>query len=115
MSAIFQIDPESGLNTNQYNKFAKFTLVYFVLSLCSTVICTSLIVYRIFTISRRSGLSTESPYRKVLEIIVESAVVYSIALLVYLPFLIRDDFSDGYPQAVLTSITVSQFLISRFR
>lgn len=108
MSAIFQIDPNSGLATAQFNKFAKFSMIYFILSLSSTTISTLLIVYRIISVSRETGFSTINPYRKVLEIIVESAALYCIILIIYLPFLVRDDFSSGYPQALLISITVSR-------
>ncbi|KAF9452089.1 hypothetical protein P691DRAFT_697816 [Macrolepiota fuliginosa MF-IS2] len=105
MAAVFQIDPSSGLATSQFNKFAKFSMIYFVFSLCSTAISTTLIVYRIIAVSRETGFSTISPYRKILEIIIESAALYCIALIVYLPLLVRDDFSDGYAQALLISIT----------
>ncbi|KAJ3574898.1 hypothetical protein NP233_g1460 [Leucocoprinus birnbaumii] len=113
MSAIFQIDPASGLPTSESNKFAKFSAVYFGLSLGSTVISTSLIVYRIVAVARDTGFHLEKPYRKVLEIIVESAVLYSISQIIFLPLLVRDDFSDAYPQAVLICMTgITPTLIS---
>jgi hypothetical protein len=108
MSAAFQIDPNSNLSTDDFNKFAKFSAVYFGLSLGSTTISTGLIVYRIVAVARDTGFHLESSYRKVLEIIVESAFLYSIMLIIYVPFLVRDDFSDAYPQAVLTSMIVSR-------
>lgn len=107
LGVVYQIDPNSGLATSHFNKFAKFSMIYFVLSLCSTAICTLAIIYRILAVSKESGFSLIGPYRKVLEIIVESAALYTVALIVYLPLLVRADFSDGYPQALLISITVS--------
>lgn len=107
LGIVYQIDPNSGLATSHFNKFAKFSMIYFVLSLCSTAICTLAIIYRILAVSKESGFSLIGPYRKVLEIIVESAALYTVALVVYLPLLVRADFSDGYPQALLISITVS--------
>ncbi len=107
MAVVYQIDPNSGLTTSHFNKFAKFSMIYFILSLCSTTICTIAIVYRILAVSKESGFSLIGPYRKVLEVIVESAALYSVTLIIYLPLLVRDDFADGYPQALLVSITVS--------
>ncbi|KAF5350715.1 hypothetical protein D9756_008569 [Leucocoprinus leucothites] len=113
MSAIFQIDPASGLATSQFNKFANFSAVYFCLSLGSTVISTILIIYRIVGVARDTGFHLESTYRKALEIIVESAALYSIALVIFVPLLVRKDFSDAYPQAVLICITgIAPTLIS---
>lgn len=105
MALVFQIDP-NGLSTSNLSKFSKFGTVYFVLSICSTTVCTLAIIYRILTVSKASGFSQIGPYRKVLEIMIESAALYTVALIVYLPLLVREDFSAGYAQALLVSITV---------
>jgi hypothetical protein len=46
-------------------------------------------------------------YGRVIEIVVESALLYSVALIVFLPFLVSKSFDDAYPQAVLAQMTVS--------
>jgi len=107
MGAIFQIDPSSNLASSARNKFAKFTAVYFSLSLASTVISTSLTVYRIITVARETGFHSQNSYRKIIEIVVESAALYSLILIIYVPFLVRPDFSDAYPQAILVNVMVS--------
>ncbi|KAL9709186.1 hypothetical protein Ac2012v2_007541 [Leucoagaricus gongylophorus] len=104
MGAIFQIDPSSNLASSARNKFAKFTAVYFSLSLASTVISTSLTVYRIITVARETGFHSQNSYRKIIEIVVESAALYSLILIIYVPFLVRSDFSDAYPQAILVNV-----------
>ena len=106
MAAVFQVDP-SNLSLAARHKFARFTAVYFCLSLASTVISTCLILYRIVMVARETDFYSQSSYRKVIEIIIESAALYSLILIIYLPFLINGGFNDGYIQAILVSTMVS--------
>jgi len=106
MAAVFQVHP-SSLSIAAINKFRKFTAVYFSLSLASTVISTFLIVYRIITIARETDFYSQSSYRKIIEIVVESAALYSLILIIYLPLLVRGGVKDQYAQAVLTCTMVS--------
>ena len=106
MASVFQIDP-SNLSLAARQKFARFTAVYFCLSFASTVISTFLTVYRIITIARETDFYSQSSYRKIVEVIVESAALYSLILIIYLPFLIHGGFIDAYTQAVLTCTMVS--------
>ncbi len=76
------------------------------MSLATTLLCTTLIVFRIWYLGRVDALRT---YKRIIEIIVESAALYAIALVVFLIFFVRDDLNTGYPQAVLYSITVFIF------
>ncbi|KXN81034.1 hypothetical protein AN958_06280 [Leucoagaricus sp. SymC.cos] len=48
ISAIYQIDPNSNLASDNFNKFAQSSLIYFCLSLASTVISTTLIQLNLF-------------------------------------------------------------------
>ena len=106
MAAVFQVHP-SSLSIAAINKFRKFTAVYFSLSLASTVISTFLIVYRIITIARETDFYSQSSYRKIIEIVVESAALYSLILIIYLPLLVRGGVKDQYAQAVLTCTMVN--------
>lgn len=102
---MHQIKPHDELySTSNRTKFTDPGIVYFSLSLTSTVLSTLLIIYRIIVISRRT-LSLNR-YTGVIEIITESAALYTIALIVFLPFFARKDFSQGYAQAILVPITV---------
>lgn len=58
-----------------------FVSLYFIVSFSVTVISTSLIVYRIVTVSRR-GDSKIAPYRFTIEILVESGALYTTNILV---------------------------------
>lgn len=104
LGAIYQIEP-NVLSTSHFNKFAEFLMIYFIFSLASMTISTTLMIYRIAAVGRITGFHLENTYRKVAEIIVESAALYCMALVIYLPFLVRDDFSSGYSEAILSTIT----------
>jgi len=106
MASVFQVD-QSNVSLAAHEKFRSFTAVYFCLSFASTVISTFLTAYRIITIARETDFYSQSSYRKIVEIVVESAALYSLILIIYLPFLIRGSFNDGYIQAVLTCTMVS--------
>ncbi|KAJ6539858.1 hypothetical protein DFH09DRAFT_1323408 [Mycena vulgaris] len=86
--------------------YAKFEIPYFVLSLVTTVITTGAIILRIFMMtdsSVRPGIARG--YGRAIEAIVESALLYCIMVVVFLPFLILRSFNDGYPQAILIQVT----------
>jgi len=52
-------------------------------------------------------------YQTLVEMMVESAVIYSLTLLVYIPLLPSTNFADAYPQVILVSVTgIAPTLIS---
>jgi len=106
MAAVFQVHP-SSFSIADINKFRNFTAVYFSLSLASTVISTFLTAYRIITIARETDFYTQSSYRKIVEIVVESAALYSLILIIYLPLLVSGGVSDQYAQGILICVMVS--------
>lgn len=58
-----------------------FVSLYFIISFSVTIISTSLIIYRIFTVSKR-GNSKIAPYRFTIEILVESGALYTTNILI---------------------------------
>ncbi|KAJ7643222.1 hypothetical protein B0H17DRAFT_1104685 [Mycena rosella] len=84
--------------------FVDFATPYFALSLVTTSLATILIVFRIMTMSEPATRKSKG-YGKLIEIIVESAALYSVALIVFLPFLVQKSNDDAYPQAVLAQMT----------
>jgi len=104
-SAIDQIDPDSSLASSNWNTFARPAMIYFILGLTNTAYSTLLIIYRIISVSWKTGFGMSSASRRAMEIIVESAALYCLVLIIYLPLLVRDDFTDGYPQAILIAVT----------
>ncbi|KAK0502756.1 hypothetical protein EDD18DRAFT_1134972 [Armillaria luteobubalina] len=78
------------------------TTIYISLILATTLLCTLLIVYRILSIEwakpKPAGTRKYSlgAYRNVIEIIVESAALYSIMLIVYIIFTFQDEVGSEY-------------------
>ncbi|KAK0477745.1 hypothetical protein EDD18DRAFT_1020434, partial [Armillaria luteobubalina] len=65
-----------------YGTSGLWIILYTSFTMATTILCTLLIIYRILTISHRGmGIRT---FRGIIEIIVESALIYSSTLLVYL-------------------------------
>ncbi|KAJ6455004.1 hypothetical protein C8R45DRAFT_1037052 [Mycena sanguinolenta] len=89
------------------NAFVDFAIPYFSMCLVTTLLATILIVFRIFWLTRAQAGSAFSGYRSVIEMIVESALLYSVTLIVYIALLVASatDNNDGYAQAILIHMT----------
>ncbi|KAK0207545.1 hypothetical protein IW262DRAFT_1302620 [Armillaria fumosa] len=74
----------------------RWGLGYFILSLLTTFLCTSLIIYRI---------GYNDKYLNIIEMLVESAALYLVSMIVFIVFFTRDDPRNVYAQAVMNSIT----------
>ncbi|KAJ7141704.1 hypothetical protein C8R43DRAFT_1071603 [Mycena crocata] len=83
------------------NSFADFATPWFGLSLATTLTATLLIIFRIITMSEGRGRG----YGRVIEIVVESAALYCVILIIFLPFLVRGLTVAGYPEAILVQVT----------
>ncbi|KAJ7493791.1 hypothetical protein FB451DRAFT_1491196 [Mycena latifolia] len=83
------------------DQFADYATPWSIMSLTTTLSATLLIILRIATMTegRLRG------YTRVIEIVVESAALYCVVLIVYLPFLVRGLATDGYPEAILVQVT----------
>ncbi|PBK94207.1 hypothetical protein ARMGADRAFT_1078917 [Armillaria gallica] len=82
-------------------------IAYYSMTLSTTVICTILIVSRLVR-ANTTGKSLRfapNPYHKVIEIMVESAAFYVVALAVFIPFLATNSPYSNYPQVLLASVT----------
>ncbi|PBK93584.1 hypothetical protein ARMGADRAFT_1079886 [Armillaria gallica] len=74
-----------------------YTLDYVFCSsfvLASTLWCTLLIIYRIVTVTRSAG--GLNAYRHVIEVLVESSALYSISLILFVTFYVRNDVISYY-------------------
>jgi hypothetical protein len=82
--------------------------VYYSTIVANTAISTLLIIWRAFFLGGKRGVSR---YRRVLCAFVESAAVYSVVLIVYLPFVASDSPKSIKPSiiglSILIPITVS--------
>jgi len=104
IALIIQANPADGLDGNRM-AFVNSSVIYFSFSLGTTAICTILIVYRIMSFNKTVAGFKLSNYHAVIEIIVESALLYSITLILVLPLLVRGNFVESYPHALLAQIT----------
>jgi hypothetical protein len=101
---VFAHEPPQLVNNALASKIGT---VYYSLLLCTTVVCTLLIAGRIFYLGGKPGLSK---YWHVVEVVVESAALYAIVLIIYLPYIVITDLIASMPvyiiQGVLIPITV---------
>ncbi len=83
-------------------------MIYLSLLLTTFLTCTLLIVYRILSVNGiKTGLRT---YRGIVEVIVESAALYSAALIVYIAFVSRNTLGSAYIDVIVASIKVGFLL-----
>ncbi|KAK0231762.1 hypothetical protein EDD85DRAFT_793436 [Armillaria nabsnona] len=85
-----------------YNDTTDWMSMYLSLSLAATLMCTLLIVYRILSVGGvKAGLRT---YRGVVEVIVESAALYSTILIIFISLNARNELCTGYVDVIACSI-----------
>ncbi|KAJ7752649.1 hypothetical protein B0H16DRAFT_1887204 [Mycena metata] len=84
--------------------YINFGNAYFGLILATTTSATFLIVFRIFQKTTKATRSARG-YDRVLEVIVESAALYLVALCVYIPLSIKGLANVSYPQALVAQLT----------
>ncbi|KAJ7604688.1 hypothetical protein DFH06DRAFT_274960 [Mycena polygramma] len=96
------------------DSFIDFATPYFALSLATTALATIFIIVRILTVTAPATRMSRG-YGRVIEIVVESALLYSTTLIIFLPFLVRASNDDGYPQGVLAQMTgmAPTFIVAR--
>jgi hypothetical protein len=88
---------------------SKAGTVFYSFIPCSTIVSTPLIAGRILYLGGQPGLSK---YRHVVEIVVESAALYTLVVMIYLPYIVITDLMTSMPvyiiQPVWVHITVSK-------
>ncbi len=100
--AAFKIIATYKQYTTPDGFFIQFFVMYSSFILVSTLLCTLLIIYRIFTVARAGGGagSTLRAYRHVIEVLVESSALYSIVLILFTAFFALDDVTMIYFDAL---------------
>lgn len=97
-----------------YSRFTLMFTLFMSFSVATTVLSTIIITIRIFMHDNIGSTSNRKRYSKALEIIIESSALYSIALLVQIPFYVINNASENwvssmepYTEAVANSMAVS--------
>ncbi len=94
----------------QFAVHVDWSLIYAVLMLATTVMCTLLIVYRI--VRHAPGMSAS---RKIIEMLVESSALYSISLIVYLALVSQNSESLNYADTIAAYVKVSCITVTYSR
>ncbi|KAK0223988.1 hypothetical protein IW262DRAFT_867803 [Armillaria fumosa] len=76
-------------------------MIYLSLVLTSTLMCTLLIVCRILLVG---GIKALRSYRGAVEVVVESAALYSAVLIVYISFASRNTLASSCIDIIMASI-----------
>ncbi|SJL15476.1 uncharacterized protein ARMOST_18974 [Armillaria ostoyae] len=76
-----------------------WSLIYIVLTLTTTVLCTVLILYRIGRFAHRLLL-----FRSIISALIESSAIYTLALVVYLALVRGNTMSAAYADIVATYV-----------
>ncbi|KAJ6559677.1 hypothetical protein B0H19DRAFT_1260380 [Mycena capillaripes] len=98
-AVAFVHDPLSSPTT-----YIDFGNAYFGLILATTTSATFLIIFRIYKMSEKSTRKSMK-YGRVIEMVVESAALYLVALVVYIPLSIHGSANVAYPQALVAQLT----------
>ncbi|KAJ7695400.1 hypothetical protein B0H17DRAFT_1008470 [Mycena rosella] len=84
-------------------EFVKFSTVYFSLSVATSLTTTLLITLRIIFVqrmSKKNGTGTYHTFNPIMEILIESAVLYSVTLLTFVVLDIRKNTNVYYAQNI---------------
>ncbi len=91
--------------------YIDWTTIYLSLLLATTLMCTLLIVYRILSVGGiKAGLRT---YRGVIEVTVESAALFSAALIIYISLNATGMLYSTYADVITASIKVGRVCLLR--
>ncbi|SJL10881.1 uncharacterized protein ARMOST_14276 [Armillaria ostoyae] len=97
-------DDQSDSDSSPYADRIDWTMLSLSFTLATTLLCTLLIIYRIVTVAGGKHGAGLRSYRGVVEVIVESAALYSVSTVVYMAFVARDELTGAYPNVINASI-----------
>ncbi|KAK0244814.1 hypothetical protein EDD85DRAFT_932816 [Armillaria nabsnona] len=99
MLSTFHSLPDGINEVGHFAAEIDWSLLYILLMLATTLMCTSLIVYRIVLHARRTNASI-----KVIEMLIESSAIYSLSLIVYLALVSKNSESSYYADTIVTYV-----------
>ncbi len=105
---IMQILSESLHNSVKTGVLAakiEWPLIYLLLTLTTTVMCTFLIVYRIVHFAHRLLF-----FRSIISALIESSAIYTLALIVFLMVQKRNSMAADYADIILPYARVKRYL-----
>ncbi|KAK0231354.1 hypothetical protein IW262DRAFT_1526663 [Armillaria fumosa] len=90
--------------TSVYTTKIDWSILYLPFILTTTVLTTLLIIYRIVKVANSPCSIGHGSYRRVIEILVESAALYSISVIVYMGLVASNNQSAYYADAIMAYI-----------
>ncbi len=95
MKGIQIFNASRNLGINHFTTDINWSLVYILLTLSTTVMCTVAIVYRLLRYA--PGISAS---RRLVEMLIESSSIYSLSLIIYLAIVSKNLESSFYADIV---------------
>ncbi len=88
-------------------------MIYVSFAMATAIWCTVLITYRLLTSPREKDGSEDGPslYHRTVELFVESGILYSVGLILYVVFVARTEWTHYYlePVAEITGVRFREF------
>ncbi|TFK96501.1 hypothetical protein BDV98DRAFT_576021 [Pterulicium gracile] len=100
-SVYISLNPETLINPATRKVFADSSIIQNSLNLATALVATFTIVFRIAKVAR----GNLARYSTVIETMVETAALYSVALILNMVFIMLPNTTNGYTLAVLIQIT----------
>lgn len=106
-----QVYSDLNDSTHDIRKIAHFiaatdwSLIYILMMLATTLMCTTLILYRIVCLAQRIFL-----LRSVISALIESSAIYTMTLIMYLALVMRNGDAAYYGDVIVAYTKVNQFL-----
>jgi hypothetical protein len=108
---VITIEGKDGFIPQRFAQQAiDITTAYFALSIATSLTTSTLITLRIVLLQRFShnaGIQSSTRYQRIIEVVAESAILYSITLLSYLISTARRGVVQTYFQSVHSQVVVS--------
>ncbi len=77
------------------------------MTLATTLLCTVLIVYRIVSVGGAQYASGIRTYRGAIEVVVESAALFSVSLIIYVALVAHNSIADDYLDVIAAAFRVT--------
>ncbi|SJK98320.1 uncharacterized protein ARMOST_01585 [Armillaria ostoyae] len=115
---VFKImETQARLHAPGPESHTPWLMIYVSFAMATALWCTVLITYRLLTSPREKDGSEDGPslYHRTVELFVESAILYSVGLILYTVFVARTEWTHFYlePVAEITGAVAPTLLLGR--
>ncbi|KAK0496170.1 hypothetical protein EDD18DRAFT_233334 [Armillaria luteobubalina] len=111
------VETQARLHSPNPESHTPWLMIYVSFAMATALWCTVLITYRLVTSPREKDGSEDGPslYHRTVELFVESAILYSVGLILYTVFVARTEWTHFYlePVAEITGAVAPTLLLGR--